>query len=84
MARIGAYSVTKDYEYYLGQILECHERESPIPHIKKYRLVKGDATKTVEEYLRDNPETIIALAYFDFDIYEPTIRYAWSRSKVIL
>ena len=29
-------------------------------------------TKTIHEYLDDNPETIVALAYFDFDVYEPT------------
>ena len=28
--------------------------------------------KTLPEYLSRNPETIIALAYFDFDVYEPT------------
>ena len=32
----------------------------------------GDATETVPRYLRDHPETIIAFAYFDFDIYAPT------------
>ena len=39
---------------------------------KKYQLIKGDATVTIKKYLEDNPETIIALAYFDFDLYEPT------------
>ena len=24
------------------------------------------------QYLRDNPQTIISLAYFDFDLYKPT------------
>ncbi|MHB8130898.1 MAG: hypothetical protein ACYDEX_18105, partial [Mobilitalea sp.] len=37
-----------------------------------YELVKGDATKTVAEYLKRYPETIISLAIFDFDIYAPT------------
>ena len=26
----------------------------------------------MDDYLKENPQTIIALAYFDFDIYEPT------------
>ena len=26
----------------------------------------------IRKYLKNNPETIIAFAYFDFDIYEPT------------
>ena len=49
-----------------------HEQESPISHIKKYLLIKEDATVEIEKYLNENPETIIALAYFDFDLYEPT------------
>ncbi|MCB2310027.1 crotonobetainyl-CoA--carnitine CoA-transferase [Clostridium tagluense] len=68
----GAYSVTEGYEKYLTKILNYHERESPISHIKKYELVKGDATVSLIDYLNRNPETIIAFAYFDFDIYKPT------------
>ena len=40
--------------------------------LKKFELVKGDATKTIKEYLERNPQTVIALAYFDLDLYEPT------------
>jgi hypothetical protein len=68
----GAYAVTKGYEEYLAKVLDCHEQESPVSHIQKYQLVKGDATVTVPKYLKENPQTIIAFAYFDFDIYEPT------------
>ena len=68
----GAYSVTKGYQEYLEKILDYHEKESPIPHIKKYQLIKGDATKEIERFFKENPETIVAFAYFDFDIYEPT------------
>lgn len=68
----GAYGVTQGYETYLERVLAYHEQESPIAHLKKFQLVKGDASQTIESYLRDNPETIVALAYFDFDLYEPT------------
>jgi len=70
---VGAYGVTEHYEDFLERVLDYHEHESPISHIKKYELVKGDAAKTLPEYLQANPETIIALAYFDFDLYEPTV-----------
>lgn len=40
--------------------------------IKKFELVQGDATQTVHTYLDAHPETIISMAYFDFDIYKPT------------
>lgn len=68
----GAYSVTPGYEKYLEQILQYHEMESPVSHIKKHTLVKGDASQTAKKYLQDNPETIVALAYFNMDIYQPT------------
>ena len=68
----GAYAVTKDYEQYLAAVLDYHETESPVPHIQKYALRKGDATLTVPEYLQEHPETIISFAYFDMDLYEPT------------
>lgn len=68
----GNYSVTQGYEEYLQKVLDCHEQESPIAHLKKYELIKGDATVTAPRYFEDHPETIIALAYFDFDVYPPT------------
>lgn len=72
IASVGAYGVTPAYEDYLDKVLAYHQTESPLSHIKKYELIKGDATVTLAKYLQDHPETIIALAYFDFDIYEPT------------
>ncbi len=69
----GAFSVTKEYEKQLNDILNYHEKESPLSHIKKHEIIKGDAVKTLKKYLKDNPQTIIAFAYFDFDLYEPTV-----------
>ncbi len=72
IAKEGAFSVTENYYEYLDGIMAYHESESPIGHIKKYELVKGDASGTFAEYLERNPETIVAFAYFDLDIYRPT------------
>jgi len=72
MAQAGDYSVTEGYEDYLRAILDFHESESPLGHIEKYELVKGDAIETVPAYLQQHPETIISLAYFDMDVYAPT------------
>ncbi|MCD4762105.1 crotonobetainyl-CoA--carnitine CoA-transferase [bacterium] len=68
----GAYATTENYNEYLEQILDYQEQESPLSHIKKFEVVKGDSSETIKKYFRDNPETIVALAYFDFDIYSPT------------
>ena|ERR1700754_1026828 len=71
---IGDYGVSKDYEDYLETVLEYHESEAPISHKKKFELIKGDATQTIGNYLEQHPETVIAFAYFDFDIYLPTVK----------
>jgi hypothetical protein len=43
-----------------------------VNHIPKIELVKGDATKTIPKYVKDNPQLVINLLYLDFDLYEPT------------
>ena len=40
--------------------------------VKKYEICKGDARTKLKKYLEDHPETIISLAYFDMQLYEPT------------
>lgn len=69
---VGDYAVTGDYMDHLQQVLDYHQANAPIPHKKKFELVQGDATQTLPEFLKRQPETIVALAYFDFDIYAPT------------
>ena len=44
----------------------------PLGHIEKIELIKGDASKTIPQFLNNNPHLIISLLYLDFDIYEPT------------
>lgn len=68
----GNVSCTDGYEQYLDQIMRLHEKHNPASHIKKYEIIKGDACEKMSLYLKENPETIVVLAYFDFDIYEPT------------
>src|SRR5690606_363111 len=64
--------VTADRTNELEAILDYHTPNAPIPHKKKHQLVQGDACETLPAYLRAHPETIVALAYFDFDLYKPT------------
>lgn len=68
----GAMSVSPGYEGYLEQVLALHEQETPAAHLRRFELVKGDASDALAEYLTRHPETIVALAYFDMDVYRPT------------
>ena len=60
-----------DFDH-LSKWTAVHDQNRPVGHIPKVDLVKGDATSTIPQYVKDNPHLIIALLYMDFDIYEPT------------
>ncbi len=68
----GDYATSSGYEDELDQILTLHEGFSPIPQLRKFSLIKGDASKTSLEWLDANPHAIVAMAIFDMDIYKPT------------
>jgi len=68
----GRYAVPENYSEYLNKIMEMQELDNPVSHIKKYEVIEGDASVEIYQFLDDRPETIIALAYFDMDIYQPT------------
>jgi hypothetical protein len=69
---IGNLKVADNYQNYLSDLLEAHEALAPRSNVTKFELVKGDVLDTLPQYLANNPETIIAFAYFDFDLYKPT------------
>ena len=71
-AEVGDYAVFEEYLSVLEEILDIQESFSPLSHIKKYELVKGDASETIHQWLGDNPHAIIAMAFFDMDVYKPT------------
>lgn len=72
MMQPGQLALGEGYQEYLEGVLQIHEDLNPLSHIKKFELRAGDATVEVPKYLEESPETVVALAYFDFDLYEPT------------
>ena len=72
LAFAGNYAVGSDYLEHLNALLACHQNENVMGHIEKVFTVKGDAAESLPRYLEDNPETIVSLAYFDMQLYEPT------------
>ena len=74
IARKGALATAEAYDDYLREVLSERERMAPYDHIRKFEVVRGDASDTLATYLAANPHTIVAFAYFDMDLYEPTKR----------
>lgn len=56
----------------LKSSISLYDSNRFISHIPKVELIKGDATRTIPKYLKENPHTVISLLYLDFDIYKPT------------
>ena len=70
--KVGDYNVPAGYESELRAILSIHENNSPLAHIPKTHLIKGDACNTLTPWLEFNPHALIAMAIFDLDVYLPT------------
>lgn len=49
-----------------------YDLNRPIGHIPRVEVVAGDARQTIPEFVRSNPQLVVALLYLDFDLYEPT------------
>ena len=56
----------------IKRAVKAYDMFRPLGHINKVKLVKGDATKTIPEYLEQNPHLVVAMLYLDFDIFIPT------------
>lgn len=70
--QVGDYTVSAGYEEKLKRILALHEGNSPLAHIQKLHLIKGDARETTGQWLEQNPHAVISMAIFDMDVYLPT------------
>lgn len=69
----GSYSTPEDYREYLADLIKTHEKSNALGHVKgNHKLIRGDVVTTVPNYFQDFPETIVAFAYFDMGLYEPT------------
>ncbi|MDR3517396.1 MAG: TylF/MycF/NovP-related O-methyltransferase [Azospirillaceae bacterium] len=71
-ARPGNVRTTQGYDAYLERLLAAREAMAPLAHKRKFEIVTGDVRETLPGYLDVHPETIVALAYFDMDLFSPT------------
>src|SRR5258708_27420564 len=68
----GVYGVPAGYEDFLDQLLAYHQHENVMSHVRKHELVKGDAAITSKQWFDENAQALVALAFFDMALYEPT------------
>ena len=71
-ARPGGLAV--DSYNHLQKCVELFDMNRLIGQVPKVELVRGDATKTIPSYLKENPQLIVSLLYLDFDILRTDAR----------
>lgn len=56
----------------LLKLIEVYDSDRFLGHMDKVHLIKGDATKTIPEFVSRNKHLVVSLLFMDFDLYEPT------------
>jgi len=56
----------------LQKLVALHDSTRFIGHVEKVKLIKGDATETIPQFIQDNPHVLVSLLFLDFDLYDPT------------
>lgn len=55
----------------LQEAIRIFDNDRFLGHVPKVHLVKGDATKTIPQFIEQNQHLVVSLLYMDFDLYEP-------------
>ena len=82
--REGRYALSgTDYAEFLRQLLELHEKSNAMGHNHgKHTVIKGDCRETLPRFFEQNPNEYVALAFFDVNSYDPTLKSfeaVWAR-----
>lgn len=56
----------------LLQLIRLYDSNRFLGHVPKVHLIKGDARRTIPQFLRSHRHLVVSLLFMDFDLYEPT------------
>ena len=64
----------ENYDTYsdIKSSIKLYDSNRSLNHVEKVILVKGNAEKTIPQFLKNNKNLLISLIWLDFDIYKPT------------
>jgi len=70
VAEVGDFQ-TSSYDE-LIELLRVYDQDRFLGHIPKVQLIRGDASKTIPEFVQQNRHLLVSLLFIDLDLYEPT------------
>lgn len=56
----------------LNELIHIYDSNRFLGHVNKVQLIKGDATKTIPDFVKKNKHLVVSLLFLDFDLFEPT------------
>ena len=72
LGRMSQGSLHSDSHDELIELIKIFDSNRYLGHMKKVELIKGDAIKTIPEFINSNKHLVVSLLFLDFDLYEPT------------
>ncbi|MBI2820294.1 MAG: class I SAM-dependent methyltransferase [Acidobacteria bacterium] len=72
IAQPGQFSEISDHYAELKELIQQYDQDRFLGHIPKIELLRGDATKTIPDFLEQHRHLLVSLLFLDFDLYEPT------------
>lgn len=61
----------ENYEEIL-QLIQEYDKDRFLGHFEKVRLIRGDMTQTIPEFIKANQHLVVSLLFLDCDLLEPT------------
>jgi macrocin-O-methyltransferase TylF-like protien len=56
----------------LQELIRVYDQDRFLGHIPKIQLIRGDATKSIPGFVKENTHLLVSLLFLDMDLYEPT------------
>lgn len=70
--KTGGFSTGYNVHGELIELIKDYDDNRFLNQFQKIFMVKGDATKTIPNFIEEHPYVMISLLFLDFDLYEPT------------
>jgi len=56
----------------LDELIKIYDSNRFLGHVNKVQLIKGEAAKSIPEFIKNNQHLVVSLLFLDFDLFEPT------------
>lgn len=70
--KVGGFRAEHDVYAELAELIELFDRRRILGSHPKVELVRGDACRTIPDYVASNRHLLVAMLFLDFDLYAPT------------